>query len=108
MRLVKKYAAILFLLSIFPMAWVAGRSFITEPESTIYNFIPQESDIVIEVNNVNFISEFVYQRIYHEDYVMEKINFEEVDIETGIDFFSRVVLFREQFANENLWVAIVA
>lgn len=105
---VKKYASILVLLSIFPVAWVIGRNFITESGTEIYDYIPQGSDIVIEVNNVNFISEFIYQRIYHEDYVMEKIDFEEIETKTGIDYMSKIVLFREQWANEHVWMAVLA
>ncbi|MBD3637693.1 MAG: hypothetical protein HUJ25_10090 [Crocinitomicaceae bacterium] len=108
MRRVKKYAAIVVLLSIFPITWIAGRNFVTEKGTDIYAYIPQESDIVIEVNNVNFIAEFAYQRIFNEAYVMENIDFEEVEIETGIDYFSKIVLFREQWADEYIWIAVIA
>lgn len=108
MRWLKKYVSILFLLLVFPLAWYAGKSFITERGTDIYEYIPQESDIVIEVNNVNFISEFAYQRVFNEKYVLEKIDFEEAEVETGIDYFSKVILFREQWAQEYVWFAVIA
>jgi hypothetical protein len=108
MRWLKKYTSILFLLSIFPIAWFVGRNFVIEPSTEIYAFIPQESDVVIEVNNVNFISEFAYQRLYHEDYVKEKIDFDDVETKTGINYFSKIILFREQWANEYVWFAVLA
>ncbi|UKN01641.1 hypothetical protein K6119_18115 [Paracrocinitomix mangrovi] len=107
MKVVKKYASILVLLAVFPTVWIVGRSFITEPDTGIYDYIPQESDIVIEVNNVNFISEIIYQRIFHEEYVLDKIELEEVETKTGIDYLSRIVLFREQWANEHVWMAVI-
>lgn len=107
MRRIKKYFSILFLLSVFPIAWVAGSNFITYADTEIYEFIPQESDIVIEVNNVNFISEIAYQRVYNQDYVLEKVDMDEVDTETGINYFSKIILFREQWANEYVWFAVV-
>ena len=110
MQWVKKYISIAILLSVFPIAWFVGRAFITETDLSIYEHIPQESDIVIEVNNTNFISEVLYQRVFNEEYVLEKIEFEDVDvdIEPGIDFFSRTILFRETWAKEPVWIAIMA
>ncbi|MEX1002714.1 MAG: hypothetical protein WDZ35_11415 [Crocinitomicaceae bacterium] len=107
---IKKYAAICILLSVFPLVWVVGRSFITEVDTEIYRYIPQESDVVIEINNTNFISEIAYQRVFNEAYVLEKIEFEEVevDVKTGIDFFSKTILFRENWSNESVWIAVVA
>ena len=104
----KKYASIVVLLSVFPIIWIVGRNFVTEADTDIYAYIPQESDIVIELNNVNFISEFMYQRIYHEDYVLENIDFEEVEVETGINYFSKIILFRVQWAEENIWIAVIS
>ena len=107
MRLIKKYFSILFVLSVFPVAWLTGTNFVTYSDTDIYDFIPQESDIVIEVNNVNFISEIAYQRIYNQDYVLDQIDMDEVETETGIDYFSKIVLFREQWANEYVWFAVL-
>lgn len=107
MRLIKKYLAILALLTIFPIVWAIGKNFVTEAKTDIYAYIPQESDIVIEVNSRNFISEIMFQRIYNEQYVLDKVELEEQDIETGINYFSKVVMFREEWANEFIWIAIV-
>lgn len=108
MRLVKKYLALITLMSLLPICWYIGKNFVTEAKTDIYGYIPQESDIVIEINSRNFITEIMYQRIYNEEYVMNKVEVKETDVaETGIDYFSKVVLFREKWADENIWVAVV-
>lgn len=108
MRLVKKYLALITLMSMFPICWIIGKNFVTEAKTDIYGYIPQESDIVIEINSRNFISEIIYQRIYNEEYVLNKVEVQESDVEeTGIDYFSKVVLFREKWAEDNVWIAVV-
>ncbi|MEZ4923038.1 MAG: hypothetical protein R2780_07715 [Crocinitomicaceae bacterium] len=110
MKWLKKYIAIFIMLSVFPVIWVIGKMFVLDASTEIYAYIPQESDIVIEINNPNFIEEFAYQRIFNESYVLEKISIEEAaveDFKTGVDYFSKIVLFREQWANEDIWIAIV-
>lgn len=108
MRLVKKYLAVITLMSLLPICWMIGKNFVTEAKTDIYSYIPQESDIVIEINSRNFISEIMYQRIYNEEYVLNKVEVQETDVaETGIDYFSKVILFREQWADENIWIAVV-
>ena len=108
MQKIKKLFAILILLAIFPLAWAVGKNFITESKNDIYAYIPQESDIVIEVNSRNFISEIMYQRIYNEKYMSDKVEVQGDDIPSGIDYFSKVIIFRESWANEHIWMAIVA
>jgi hypothetical protein len=110
MQWLKKYIAIFILLSVFPVIWIAGRMFVIDPSTDIYAYIPQESDIVIEVNNPNFIEEFAYQRVFNEAYVLEKINIEDAAVEdfsTGVDYFSKIVLFREKWAEEDIWIAVL-
>ena len=107
MQALKKYIAILILLSIFPICWFVGKNFITEGDASIYSYIPQESDIVIEINSRNFISEMMYQRIFNQEYVNERVEVEETDVPTGIDYFSKVVLFREVWADESVWICVV-
>lgn len=110
MNWLKKYIAIFIILSVFPVIWIIGRMFVLDASTEIYAYIPQESDIVIEVNNPNFIEEFAYQRIFNESYVLEKINIEDAAVEgfnTGIDYFSKIVLFREQWASEDIWIAVI-
>jgi hypothetical protein len=80
---------------------------VISPSTDIYEYIPQESDLVIEINTRNFVSEFAYQRIFNEEYVVEKVHLEDQEINTGIDYFSKVILFREQWAEENVWIGVV-
>ncbi len=108
MRPLKKYFAILIIMVVIPISWAVGKNFITDASTEIYGYIPQEADIVVEINNRNFISEIMYQRIYNEDYVNNTVEVEEEDIPTGIDYFSKVILFREQWAEESVWIGIVA
>ncbi|MFT4602676.1 MAG: hypothetical protein ACI857_002863, partial [Arenicella sp.] len=107
MRPLKKYFAILVIMIVIPVAWTAGKNFISDASTDIYSYIPQESDIVVEINTRNFISEVMYQRIFNEAYVVSTVEVAEEDIPTGIDYFSKVILFREQWADENVWVGVV-
>lgn len=107
MQAFKKYVGILIILLIFPISWLVGKNFITDIDSEIYSYIPQESDIVIEVNSRNFIGEMMYQRIFNQNYVKERVEVEETDIPSGIDYFSKIVLFREVWADESVWVCVV-
>lgn len=113
MEALKKYAALLFLLITLPIARFAANNLMLEASNDIYAFIPQESDFVVEINMRNFASEMAYQRIFREDYFMEKV-YPPSDDEpesklqkTGIDPFGKVVLFREQWANETIWIALI-
>jgi len=107
MQAVKKYIGILIILLIFPISWFIGKNFITDGDAAIYSYIPQESDIVIEINSRNFIGEMMYQRIFNQDYVKERVEVEKEDIPTGINYFSKVILFREVWANESVWICVV-
>ena len=113
MQIVKKYAAILFILAVFPIAQFIANNFVLEEGNEIYAYIPQDSDFVIEINVQNFATELAYQRIFSENYFKEKVYPKEEEdvknrqVKTGIDLFSKVVLFREQWANETIWIAIL-
>lgn len=109
MQKFKKYAVVLLMLTFFPLVAFIATHFVLESDKTIYNYIPQESDIVIEINTRNFIREIMYQRIYNENYFHEKIVREEhaepiKDI--GLDIFSSVIIFREQWAESNMWMVL--
>ena len=110
MQKIKKILAVTVLLMALPMlAFVASR-FVLGSSKDIYNYIPETSDIVIEVNTRNFVREIMYQRIFQEDYFNETIvieDGEELEIPPGIDPFSSVVVFREQWAEEVIWMALV-
>jgi len=111
MQLVKKYLAVTLLLLTLPMIAFIASHFVIESGKDIYTFIPEESDIVIEVNTRNFVKEIMYQRIFEEAYFNEKIVAEEgeelVYPDAGFDFFSSVIIFREQWADENIWMAVL-
>ena len=110
MQKVKKYLAVTVLLLALPIAAFIGTHFVLESNKSIYDFIPQESDVVIEINTRNFVSEIMYRRIYHEGYFHEKIVREEhADPikDVGFDLFSSVVIFREQWAERNMWMALI-
>lgn len=112
MQLIKKYAAILIILLIYPFTHFVASNFILEDGDEIYAYIPQESDLVVEINLRNFVSEIAYQRLFQEEYFMEKVYPSEDHIakpkyvETGLDPFGKIILFREQWANETIWIGV--
>ena len=115
--MIKKYAAILFLLLTFPLIQFFAGRFMLEADNNLYSYIPQESDFVVEINTRNFIRELAYQRIFNETYFKERIypaeeGEEEAPAEKiknpGFDLFSKVILFREQWANETVWIGLIS
>lgn len=114
MKALKKYLTILFLILAFPFFRFIANHFILSPSNEIYAYVPQESDFIIEINTRNFIQEILYQRVYAEKYFNEKVYPEDDDetpqekwVESGIDIFNKIVCFREQWANEAVWYAIL-
>ncbi|MBK6524402.1 MAG: hypothetical protein IPG07_01965 [Crocinitomicaceae bacterium] len=110
MRKLKKYLAVAVLLLALPISAFIATKFVLESDKSIYNFIPEESDIVIEINTRNFISEVAYQRIYQEDYFHEKIvreEYEEPLADFGLDIFSSIIIFRERWSEKSMWMALV-
>lgn len=110
MQKLKKYLASLLLLSALPLIAFLGTHFVLESDKTIYDFIPQESDVVIEINTRNFISEVAYQRIFEEEYFNQKIvkeEHEEPIEDIGLDVFSSIIIFREQWAESDMWMVLV-
>lgn len=114
MQHLKKYGAILILIMVFPIARFIANNLVLEASNDIYAYIPQESDFIIEINTKNFISEIGYRRLFEETYFMDKVypieegeKPEEKYVDSGINFFSKVVLFREQWADESIWLALV-
>jgi len=110
MQKVKKYLAVTVLLLALPWAAFIATHFVLESDKSIYEFIPQESDVVIEINTRNFVTEVMYQRIYREAYFHEKIVREEHAEpirDVGFDMFSSVVIFREHWEERNMWMALI-
>jgi hypothetical protein len=110
MRKLKKYLAVAVLLLALPISAFIATKFVLESDKSIYKFIPEESDIVIEINTRNFISEVAYQRIYQEGYFHEKIvreEYEEPVADFGLDIFSSIIIFRERWSEKSMWMALV-
>lgn len=110
MRKLKKYLSVAVLLIALPIVAMIGTNFVLESDKTIYKFIPQESDVVIEINTRNFIREMAFQRIFREDYFHESIEKEEVKgqvKDVGFDPFSSIIIFREHWAESSIWMAVV-
>ena len=66
MQKIKKYLAISSLLIALPISTVIASLFVLESSKEIYNYIPAESDLVIEINMRNFIAAGAYQRIFQK------------------------------------------
>lgn len=113
MHMLKKYGALMVLLMTLPFAQFIATKLMTEDASAAYSYIPQESDFVIEINTRNFINELAFQRIYNEEYFMDRTyDTEEEDpepkfSENGIDPFGKIMIFREQWAQESIWFSII-
>jgi hypothetical protein len=113
MKQLLKILVIVYFAMVFPLLFVIADFFILETNPKIYNFIPQEADVVIEINTKNFIKEIAYQRIFNETYFLEKIPPTEEDesliknIDFGINPASPVIFFREQWADQNHWYVIL-
>ena len=111
-RLKKHFLFIYLVISIVVISILADK-FVLTSSSKIYQFIPAESDIVIEVNSVNFVKEVTRQWIYQPDHFdKENLEFETEDLvqkieDIGIDPFSKVLVFNERWANESLWFGVV-
>ena len=109
MKILKKYAAVLLLVTIYPAVQFIALNFILNPDDDIYTYIPQESDFVVEINTKNFVAEMAYQRIFREEYFLKKVYpvFEEeegkqkegIHQNTGIDLFNKLSV-RIGFRNE--------
>ncbi len=113
MRGLRKYLAIIFILLVYPMAHFIAGHFIVGDDNSAYQFVPEDSDVVIEINTRNFMREVIYQKVFNEDYFNEKLfppdklPDERPDINIGIDFFSKIILFREIWSEEKIWIAVV-
>ncbi|WP_027420938.1 hypothetical protein [Crocinitomix catalasitica] len=113
MQYLKKYAAIFVLLSTFLVVRFVAESFILESDDEMYSYIPQDADIVVEINTPNFIGELMNQRVFNEEYFFTRISpsdsdkdFSEAYSNAGINIFSKIVLFREAWALQNIWIGI--
>lgn len=114
MKKVFKILAVIYFAIAFPLLFVIIDLFVLKPNPEIYQYIPQEADIVIEINSKNFIRELAYQRIYNEDYFLDKTVTEDENtiigdapLNTGIDFFSQLIIFREKWSDEDVWFGVV-
>ena len=114
MKKALKIGSVLYFTLVFPILYFICTFFILESSHKIYTYVPQDADIVIELNSKNFIRELIYQRVYNESYFLEKLpaNDEEslmddVPQENGIDFRSQILVFRENWAEEEIWYGVL-
>ena len=105
---------VLFLVAIYPMVHFVAIHFYLNADTSIYKYIPQDSDIVIEINSRNFLREIMYQKVYNEKYFTEtlfppdeQLGRRPLDLKVGINVFSKVIVVREQWAEVDVWLAIV-
>ena len=108
---IRKYIALAIVFLPLFLFKIVASLFIIEEGNAIYSYVPIEADVVIEVNTRNFIKEIAYQRIYEEEYFIEKVYPDptaqpEPIIETGVNYFDRIVLFRETWPEEKVWSMI--
>jgi hypothetical protein len=113
MRGLRKYLAILFILTVYPMVHIIASSFIVLDDNSIYKYVPEDSDLVVEINCRNFVQEILYQKVYNEEYFNNKLfppdqpPAERPDFNIGIDPFSKIVLFREVWSEQQIWIAVI-
>ncbi|MFK8039006.1 MAG: hypothetical protein AB8B74_11995 [Crocinitomicaceae bacterium] len=109
----KKHFIFIYLsIAILIFALIAN-NFILTPSNSLYKYVPEESDIVIEVNAINFVKEVGYQWIYEpKHFQSDNANLESEDLSQefkniGINPFSKIILFNEKWANESLWFGVL-
>jgi len=115
MKRILKILVITYFALVFPILFFIADFFILNSNPKIYSLIPQDADIVIEINSKNFIQEVAYQRIFNEDYFLDRLPKDEEDnlvdrdhLDFGLNPYSQVIIFRENWANTNIWYAVVA
>lgn len=114
MKKIFKIGVVIYFACAFPLLYLIAHFFVLKPNPEIYSFIPQDADIIIELNSKNFIKEIAYQRIYNEDYFLRKMPstdeeslIDETQLNTGINFFSQIIVFRENWANDEIWYSVL-
>ncbi len=110
-----KIMVIIYFALVFPILFFIADFFILDSNPKIYSLIPQDADIVIEINTKNFIQEVAYQRIFNEPYFLKKLPKDNEDnlmdrdnLDVGLNPYSQVIIFRENWADANIWFGIVA
>ncbi|MFK8045152.1 MAG: hypothetical protein AB8B72_06640 [Crocinitomicaceae bacterium] len=108
----KKYFILIYLSIFIASAAAVANLFILPASDSLYSYVPVESDIVIEVNAFNFVNEVGYQWIYEPEHFISDSDIKEDDMptmlgETGVNPFSKILLFKEKWANESLWFVVV-
>jgi hypothetical protein len=115
MKKIFKILIVVYFALVFPILFYIADFFILDANPKIYSLIPQDADIVIEINTKNFIQEVAYQRIFNESYFLKRLpkdseeNLVESDnLDFGLNPFSQIIVFRENWADKNIWYGIVA
>jgi hypothetical protein len=114
MKKIFKIGIILYFACAFPLLFIVSDFFILKSNPEIYKFIPQDADVIIELNSKNFIKEIAFQRIYNEEYFLRKMPstddeslINDAPLNTGINSFSQILLFRENWADHKIWYCIL-
>jgi hypothetical protein len=115
MKKIFKFLIVVYFALVFPILFFIADFFILNSNPKIYRLIPQDADIVIEINTKNFIQEVAYQRIFNESYFLKRLPKDNEDnlvtsdnLDFGINPFSQVIIFRENWADNNIWYGIIA
>lgn len=109
----KKHFIFIYLSTAILIFALIANNFILTPSNKLYNYVPEESNIVIEINAINFVKEVGYQWMYEpqhfesEDVIIESEDLNEKFKNIGLNPFSKIILFNEKWANESLWFGIV-
>jgi hypothetical protein len=114
MKKALKIGSVLYFTLVFPILYFLCSFFILESSHKIYTYIPQDADIVLELNSKNFIREIIYQRVYNESYFLDRLPsdddeslIDDVPQNNGIDFKSQILAFREIWAEEEIWYGVL-
>ncbi|MDX1349987.1 MAG: hypothetical protein R3279_07065 [Putridiphycobacter sp.] len=109
----KKHLLFSFIaLSIFGIGLLIN-TLILPATNDLYQYIPGESDVVIEINAINFAKETGQQWVYAPEHFdlepeEEKQKMVSASRDIGIDLFSKILIFNEQWSEESLWFAVMA
>jgi len=107
---ISKHLIFLYLTLIFILILNMASKVVLNQNFSIFDHVPSESDLVLEVNTKNLFKEVIYQKIYNsvkietDEYEEEYNTFQN----SGINFFSKLVVFREHWANEPVWFMLIS
>ena len=108
-----KHISFIFFLLCFVFILILGSKLLLKPTQKIYAFIPEDSEIVIEINLQNFVKEIAFQKVFNtqneELALLEEISADEIKklLNSGIDVNSKAILFCEKWTDNYIWYAVL-